>query len=539
MPHPAGYAGSLELIAAIRRDRPRSRSASPPIPSSTPTRARWPRRSGALGAQGRTPAQHGRSPSSALSPGAIARCATPSTARDRCARSSPGSCPRPTSRAWRGWPGAAARASPAGWPSASTGLDDDPHTRTLLAAIVAARQIEELRCEGFEEFHFYTLNQADVVTAVCRLLDLERRVRSSGGMSRRPVPRAVASPRCTTPQRGGSSFSTAPGARRSRTSTLSEEQFRGERFADHPRPLRGNTDLLCLTRPEVVSELLDAYLAAGADITSTNTFTATTIAQADYGRSAHRARDQRHGGAARTRGRRPLHGRGPRPAALGRRLDRPDQPHALALARRRGPGRPRGRLRQGLRRLPRAGPRAATRAEWTCSSSRRCSTRSTPRPRSRRSSISATRGARAADLDLGDDHRPLGPHAVGADRGGVLDLGPPCRAVCGRAQLRAGRGADAPLCRRARRGGRHAGVGLSNAGLPNEIGEYEEGPARRARSCANGRSPASSTSSAAAAGRRPRTSARSPRRCATSRRASCRRSRPTLRLSGLEPFVAA
>ncbi len=64
---------------------------------------------------------------------------------------------------------------------------------------------------------------------------------------------------------------------------LTEEQFRGERFADHPQPLRGNTDLLCLTRPAVVSELLDAYLEAGADITSTNTFTATAIAQADYG----------------------------------------------------------------------------------------------------------------------------------------------------------------------------------------------------------------------------------------------------------------
>jgi 5-methyltetrahydrofolate--homocysteine methyltransferase len=64
---------------------------------------------------------------------------------------------------------------------------------------------------------------------------------------------------------------------------LTEEQFRGDRFAQHASPLRGNTDLLCLTRPAVVTELLDAYLAAGADITSTNTFTATSIAQADYG----------------------------------------------------------------------------------------------------------------------------------------------------------------------------------------------------------------------------------------------------------------
>ena len=65
----------------------------------------------------------------------------------------------------------------AGWPTRFDGLDDDPQTRTLVAAIVAARQVEELRREGFEEFHFYTLNQADVVTAVCRLLDLEPAVR--------------------------------------------------------------------------------------------------------------------------------------------------------------------------------------------------------------------------------------------------------------------------------------------------------------------------------------------------------------------------
>jgi 5-methyltetrahydrofolate--homocysteine methyltransferase len=64
---------------------------------------------------------------------------------------------------------------------------------------------------------------------------------------------------------------------------LSEEAFRGERFAAHGQPLRGNTDLLSLTHPSVVEELLEGYLAAGADITSTNTFTANAIAQADYG----------------------------------------------------------------------------------------------------------------------------------------------------------------------------------------------------------------------------------------------------------------
>ncbi len=50
------------------------------------------------------------------------------------------------------------------------GLDDDPQTRQLVGAIVAAEQVERLRREGFEEFHFYTLNQGDLAPAVCRLL---------------------------------------------------------------------------------------------------------------------------------------------------------------------------------------------------------------------------------------------------------------------------------------------------------------------------------------------------------------------------------
>jgi 5-methyltetrahydrofolate--homocysteine methyltransferase len=62
-----------------------------------------------------------------------------------------------------------------------------------------------------------------------------------------------------------------------------EEAYRGERFRDHPRDLAGDPDLLNLTRPEVVARFHDDYFAAGADIATTNTFTATTIGQADYG----------------------------------------------------------------------------------------------------------------------------------------------------------------------------------------------------------------------------------------------------------------
>src|SRR3712207_2904846 len=64
---------------------------------------------------------------------------------------------------------------------------------------------------------------------------------------------------------------------------LSEEDFRGERFRDHPRDVKGDPDLLNLTRPDIISEIHHAYLEAGADITTTNTFTATSIGQGDYG----------------------------------------------------------------------------------------------------------------------------------------------------------------------------------------------------------------------------------------------------------------
>jgi 5-methyltetrahydrofolate--homocysteine methyltransferase len=63
---------------------------------------------------------------------------------------------------------------------------------------------------------------------------------------------------------------------------LEEEDFRGERFKDHPCSLKGNNDLLSVTKPEVIKEIHRAYLEAGADILETNTFSATTIAQADY-----------------------------------------------------------------------------------------------------------------------------------------------------------------------------------------------------------------------------------------------------------------
>ena len=64
---------------------------------------------------------------------------------------------------------------------------------------------------------------------------------------------------------------------------LVEADFRGTQFADHDKDLKGNNDLLVLTRPDVIREIHAQYLAAGADIIETNTFGATRIAQEDYG----------------------------------------------------------------------------------------------------------------------------------------------------------------------------------------------------------------------------------------------------------------
>jgi 5-methyltetrahydrofolate--homocysteine methyltransferase len=63
---------------------------------------------------------------------------------------------------------------------------------------------------------------------------------------------------------------------------LGEAQYRGERFKDFHRDVKGNNELLSLTRPDVISDIHHAYLAAGADMIETNTFGATRIAQADY-----------------------------------------------------------------------------------------------------------------------------------------------------------------------------------------------------------------------------------------------------------------
>lgn len=65
--------------------------------------------------------------------------------------------------------------------------------------------------------------------------------------------------------------------------TLDEADFRGEHFKDHPSPLKGDNDLLAITRPEIIESIHSAYFEVGADFATSNSFNGTTIAQADYG----------------------------------------------------------------------------------------------------------------------------------------------------------------------------------------------------------------------------------------------------------------
>ena len=67
---------------------------------------------------------------------------------------------------------------------------------------------------------------------------------------------------------------------------LSEDDFRGDRLADHPSELKGDNELLSLTRPDVIEEIHEAFFAAGSDIVETNTFSSNAISQADYATEA-------------------------------------------------------------------------------------------------------------------------------------------------------------------------------------------------------------------------------------------------------------
>ena len=135
------------------------------------------------------------------------------------------------------------------------GLDKDAETRRLVAAVTTAQLCAKLSAEGVQDFHFYTLNRADLALAICRILGCAR---EGGGMTRE---QRLAALNAELAKRililDGSMGAYLQGF------GLTSEDFHGQRFADHHMPIKGDSDVLTLTRPEVIAEVHDAYLAAG------------------------------------------------------------------------------------------------------------------------------------------------------------------------------------------------------------------------------------------------------------------------------------
>ena len=187
-------------------------------------------------------------------------------------------------------------------------LDDDPEVGHLVATSIAVEQIRRLAAEGIVDFHFYTLNRRQLTAAICRSLGLGTHPVAAGtadpaeATATAPAPERIvvttapATTPATTPEDRAARAATLRQAMSERIlvidgamgtmlqgRNLHEADFRGQRFADHPVDLKGNFDILALTRPDILVDIHSAYLEAGADLVSTNTFTATAIAQADYG----------------------------------------------------------------------------------------------------------------------------------------------------------------------------------------------------------------------------------------------------------------
>ena len=118
---------------------------------------------------------------------------------------------------------------------------------------------------------------------------------------------------------------------------LDEADYRGERFRDWPRDVKGNNDLLTLTQPEIIEGIHRAYLEAGADIIETNTFNSNAPSQADYGMEELVAELNYEAARIARRDADECRARDRRAAIRGRRA-RPDQSHRLAVARRQRPG---------------------------------------------------------------------------------------------------------------------------------------------------------------------------------------------------------
>ena len=176
------------------------------------------------------------------------------------------------------------------------GLDEDVATRKLIAAAVAAEQVLDLVDRGVTDFHFYTMNRADLVYAICHLLGLRPSPASEQALGAPPVREKARGP---VMQAGIATSPTEQTLRRvaaERILVLDGAMRHRDPVARARRAGLSRRALRCLepggarqqrpAHPQPAGEVREihlAYFRAGADIVSTNTFSSTRIAQADYG----------------------------------------------------------------------------------------------------------------------------------------------------------------------------------------------------------------------------------------------------------------
>ena len=227
---------------------------------------------------------------------------------------------------------------------------------------------------------------------------------------------------------------------------LQEADYRGERFRDWHKELKGANDLLTLTQPAVIATIHRDFLQAGADIIATNTFNSNSISMADYGLEAHVPGVESGSREARKiRGGRGQRGDGTDAFRRGRA--RAHEPYGVAVARRAGPGVPQRPLRRP--RLDVYGGDPGADRRWRRYPADRDDFRHTQREgRDLRGAFRVGSGRhRLADHDLGNDHRCVRPHAVGTDDRSFLEFRASRAPHRHRLELRAGREATATVRR--------------------------------------------------------------------------------------------
>ena len=346
-----------------------------------------------------------------------------------------------------------------GWRRNSKASMTMPRPRKLVAATVAAGQVQKLAKHGVDTFHFYTMNRADLVFAISHLLGIRPKAHRKPPD---PMTVPVSPKRTALIAAARERILVLDGAMGTMIQALQydEAAFRGERFADFHRDVRGNNDLLILTQPKAIEDIHADYLRAGADIVATNTFSSTSIAQADYDMSDLAYELNRDGAKLARAAAERVTAEDGKPRFVAGALG-PDQPHRLDLARRLQPRLSRRHLRRSAQVLWRTGQRPARRRRRPAAGRNHlrhaerqggalCDLRDSRRARHRR-----------ARDGLRHHHRQIRPPAVGPVAGSVLEFGAARQAGHHRLQLRARRRRSARAYRRHRPRRRYAGLRLS------------------------------------------------------------------------------